>query len=178
MLALVAAQIKYQARAASSRRPVWVDFGGGTGFNIEAMSQHLDVPTFFEAIYLVDLSPSLLEVARDRFERLGWKNVVLVCEDACSFARRSEKADLITLSYSLSMLPNFTMMLDAFHDLASDQGLVGVVDFYVQSQGETIGRNYLGGSLYRHVNWFSRNFWRTWFEFDRVRLEGPRRVCF
>lgn len=85
-------------------------------YNIEAMSTFLPVKDFFSRVYLVDLSPSLCEVARQRFERLGWKNVHVVCQDARSFrlpeddkiGPRSESsagADLATMSYSLSMIP-------------------------------------------------------------------------
>ena len=58
--------------------------GGGTGYNIEAMQAYVDVPTFFSKVYLVDLSPSLLKVARSRFDRLGW-DVCIVCTDARTF---------------------------------------------------------------------------------------------
>lgn len=95
------------------------------------MAQFVDVPEFFSSVYLVDFSPSLCEVARKRFERLGWNNVTVVCEDARRFRledyenglpvissptrspvlsyftqRRPEHggADLITMSYSLSMI--------------------------------------------------------------------------
>lgn len=103
--------------------------GGGTGYNIEAMSAYVSVPDFFSSVYLVDFSPSLCEVARKRFTRLGWNNVKVVCQDARLFrledhedvavmpvARRpssgyfsaeramSGGADLITMSYSLSMI--------------------------------------------------------------------------
>lgn len=33
----------------------------------------------------------------------------------------------------------------------------------------------VGGHLLRHVNWFSRTFWRLWFEFDQVYLDPARR---
>lgn len=94
------------------------------------MAQFVDVPKFFSSVYLVDFSPSLCEVARKRFERLGWKNVRVVCQDARKFrledyetgmskqvAPRSPSlsyltqqrqdyggADLVTFSYSLSMI--------------------------------------------------------------------------
>ena len=93
------------------------------------MSEYVDVPNFFSSVYLVDFSPSLCEVARKRFKRLGWKNVKVVCQDARTFrledyesdipgavVSRSPSsyysegngivggADLITLSYSLSMI--------------------------------------------------------------------------
>lgn len=88
------------------------------------------MPHFFSAVYLVDFSPSLCEVARKRFARLGWSNVKVVCEDARKFnledyendaqlapapiratssyfsQKRPEHggADLVTMSYSLSMI--------------------------------------------------------------------------
>ena len=97
------------------------------------MSRFVDVPTFFSSVYVVDFSPSLCDVARKRFERLGWTNVRVVCEDARKFRledyegdesggqtpransppsygyfapKRSQHggADLVTMSYSLSMM--------------------------------------------------------------------------
>jgi betaine lipid synthase len=52
---------------------------------------------------------------------------------------------------------------------------MGVVDFYVQSAVDLSFRNYTGGALRRHVNWFGRLFWRAWFDVDRVGLEAGRR---
>ena len=105
--------------------------GGGTGWNIEAMSRFVNVPEYFSSVYMVDYSPSLCEIARKRFERLGWDNVTVVCEDARNFRlenyepglspvqipprspmlsyfkqQRPEHggADLVTMSYSLSMI--------------------------------------------------------------------------
>lgn len=75
------------------------------------MAAFLPVDKFFKHVYLVDLSPSLCEVARARFQRLGWNNVTVLCQDARSFSlpekdnAASAGADLITMSYSLSMIP-------------------------------------------------------------------------
>lgn len=97
------------------------------------MSQFVDVPNFFSSVYLVDFSPSLCEVAKKRFERLGWKNVRVVCQDARKFRLEDYEtgmskqvvprspslsyltqprqdyggADLVTFSYSLSMIVSF-----------------------------------------------------------------------
>jgi betaine lipid synthase len=95
------------------------------------MSEFVDVPDFFSSVYLVDFSPSLCEVARKRFNRLGWKNVKVVCQDARTFRLEDHEsdalgavgftrsptngyfadnsssvggADLVTMSYSLSMI--------------------------------------------------------------------------
>ena len=186
MLGLAAAQLSYPGGkvAKTNKKPIWVDIGGGTGYNIEAMQTYVDVPNFFSKVYLVDLSPSLLDVARKRFARLGW-DVKIVCQDARTFRLEEyEKraggdenfgADLVTLSYSLSMIPTYYSVLDAIPSLLSTQGIVGVVDFYVQSIVELSGRNYTGGCFNRHVKWIGRVFWRAWFDLDRVGLEGARR---
>lgn len=198
MLGLVAAQLRYKEAKGAwiKQRPIWVDIGGGTGYNIEAMQAYIDVPTFFAKVYLVDLSPSLLEVARKRFDRLGW-DVEIVCQDARAFrldnyemarstsasisslgsswSDHNSGADLVTMSYSLSMIPDYYSVLDSIPSLLSSDGIVGVVDFYVQSIVEISGRTYTGGSFNRHVTWIKRVFWRAWFDVDRVGLEGARR---
>ncbi|KAK0930277.1 hypothetical protein LTS16_002192 [Friedmanniomyces endolithicus] len=202
MLALVAAQMKHRREQGQiTQKPIWVDVGGGTGWNIEHMQEQLDVQTFFHAVYLVDFSTSLCEIARERFKRLGWKNVHVVCEDARIFrlsayeagvdgtkrdfsigqsiynqdARDSVGADLLTMSYSLSMIPEFHPAIDSVTNLLAPNGIVGVVDFYVQNGIEFSGRNYMGGAIDRHCMWISRVFWRTWFELDRVNLDSARR---
>ncbi|KAF4629462.1 hypothetical protein G7Y89_g8685 [Cudoniella acicularis] len=204
MLGLVAAQLVNKAakeRTHDTKR-IWVDIGGGTGWNIEAMSEFVSVPDFFSSVYLVDFSPSLCEVARKRFTRLGWKNVKVVCQDARTFRLEDHEgdiqgavgrprsptasyfaeqndtvggADLITLSYSLSMIPDFYSVIDSLTKLLSPSGTIGVVDFYVQSIVDLSFRNYTGGALNRHVHWFGRLFWRAWFDVDRVGLEAGRR---
>jgi betaine lipid synthase len=60
-------------------------------------------------------------------------------------------------------------------NLLAPTGIIGVVDFYVQSIVDLSFRNYTGGALKRHVNWFGRLFWRAWFDVDRVGLEAGRR---
>ncbi|KAI9785936.1 MAG: hypothetical protein M1839_008202 [Geoglossum umbratile] len=166
------------------------------------MSSYLPVTEFFSSIYLVDLSPSLCEVARRRFARLDWTNVKVICQDARSFRLEdyetnkgenemvrepkstyypgirvtpTRKADLLTLSYSLSMIPDYYSVIDAMSSLLSPFGVLGVTDFYVQSKVDLTGRNYTGGIFNRHVNWLGRVFWRSWFEIDRVGLDPGRR---
>ncbi|KAJ1707908.1 Protein of unknown function DUF3419 [Aspergillus oryzae] len=188
MLGLVAAQLKFKTenKELKAGKAVWVDIGGGTGYNIEAMSAFLPVNEFFSHVYLVDLSPSLCQVARERFERLGWKNVSVVCQDARSFRlpeadsvdprmKSTPGADLITMSYSLSMIPDYYSVVDSLPALLKPSGVLGVCDFYVQSIVDVSSRNYTGGAFNRHVNWLGRVFWRAWFDVDRVSLEAARR---
>ncbi|KAF3482003.1 uncharacterized protein GIQ15_04762 [Arthroderma uncinatum] len=176
MLGLLAAQLRLKM-ASKDHKPVWVDIGGGTGYNIEAMAAFLNVEKYFDHVYLVDLSPSLCEVARQRFARLGWKNVSVFCQDAREFRvpGQDAKADLITMSYSLSMIPDYYSVVDSLSSLLSFDGTIGVCDFYVQNIVDLATRNYTGGISNRHVNWLGRVFWRAWFDVDRVNLEAARR---
>lgn len=66
------------------------------------MAEYLPLDTF-KTIYVVDLCKSLCEQARRKVEAKGWKNVVVVEGDACTFTPpANEKAHLVTFSYSLS----------------------------------------------------------------------------
>ncbi|KAK9463043.1 uncharacterized protein V1516DRAFT_671814 [Lipomyces oligophaga] len=180
MLELAAAHLdsktSFSAVAGSKPKPVWIDIGGGTGWNIEKMNSYKKLSEF-RAVYLIDLSPSLCAVARDRFAANNWKNVHVVCADATAFSLPDDikTADLVTMSYSLSMIPMFYAAIDRIERILSADGIVGVVDFYAQSTATLCGRTNLGGELLRHVNWLSRTFWRLWFEFDRVYLDSSRR---
>lgn len=183
------------------------------------MGAFVSVPDFFRAVCgssvpldiawsnpppdVVDLSPSLCDMARKRFARLGWTNVKVICQDARAFRLHEHEpqalqrkelilqeqavldldenadaggAELVTMSYALSMIPEFYPVIDSMSSLLSPNGVVGVVDFYVQSKVEFGRRNYTGGVVGRHCMWISRVFWRTWFEIDRVNLEAARRV--
>jgi betaine lipid synthase len=85
----------------------------------------MTVPDHFSQVYLVDLSPSLCAVASKRFEKLGWTNVKVLCTDARRFKLPTGelsdelfskdldgKADWITMSYSLSMIPEYVSYAD------------------------------------------------------------------
>jgi betaine lipid synthase len=157
------------------------------------MGNYLPVTEFFRTVYLVDLSPSLGEIAKARFQKLGWKNVKIVNQDVRYFRledhegpydERSKetyedgnagRVDLITMSYSLSMIPEYYPIIESMTSLLSIDGIISVVDFYAQNQLDYRNRNYIGGVLGRHCNWLNRTFWRLWFEFDRVHLDAARR---
>lgn len=176
LLGCVVAQLRLPSRRpATNRRPVWFDIGGGTGYNIEIMDKLVGIEDFFEHVYLIDLSPSLCAIARDRVQRFGWTNVSILCQDARLMHSQTQAADLITMSYSLSMIPDFYGVVDQITSLLAPRGIVGICDFYVQSVVDVSSRNYTGGTINRHVNWLGRMFWRTWFDADRVNLDAGRR---
>jgi hypothetical protein len=81
------------------------------GHNIEVMDEYFPI-SCFDAVYIIDLSVSVLEAARERIARNGWTNVTILCQDAHYFQlpewqngmQLEGSVSLATLSYTLSMV--------------------------------------------------------------------------
>lgn len=138
---------------------VWVDLGAGTGENAEHLGESLSK---LSKMYLVDLSESLLKQASRRVEARGWQNVEPVCFDATTFVPPEGSVDVVTFSYSLTMIPDWFRAIDHACSLLKTDGQIGVVDFYVS-------RKHPAENLKRHP-WGTRTFWQPWFASDNVFL--------
>ena len=101
---------------------LWVDMGGGTGANQELLG-----PRIADArkVYIVDLSPSLLKVARQRIARHGWSNVETVQADATTFRPAEGPVDVVTFSYSLTMIPDWFAAIENAYAILKPGGLRG-----------------------------------------------------
>ena len=136
---------------------VWVDFGGGTGANLEFIGPNIsEIPK----IYVVDLATSLLGIVNQRCSRHGWKNVESVTGDATAWTPPEGSADVVTFSYSLTMIPDWFAAIDNAIRILKPGGRLGVIDFYVS-------RKFAAEGLKRH-GWSTRSFWPTWFATDNV----------
>jgi S-adenosylmethionine-diacylgycerolhomoserine-N-methlytransferase len=136
---------------------VWVDMGGGTGSNIENLTEDISK---LKKVYVVDLSESLLKVASDRFEARGWDNASAVAADATKFRPPEGQADVVTFSYSLTMIPDWFAAIENALAMLKPGGHIGVVDFYV-------GRKYPAEGTKKH-RWLARTLWQPWFATDNV----------
>ena len=136
---------------------VWVDMGGGTGWNIENLSASIDQ---LKKVYVVDLASSLLQVAADRFAQRGWTNIETVEADATKFRPSEGLADVVTFSYSLTMIPNWFSAIENALAMLKPGGLISVIDFYVSRKHPPEG-------LRRH-GMITRAFWPNWFSIDNV----------
>lgn len=212
MLSLVAAQLQAKANGTvagdGKTKRIWVDvrlreipaclftnriitqIGGGTGFNIEAMSQFVNVSEFFSSVYLVDFSPSLCDVAKKRFERLGWTNVHVVCEDARKFRLEDYEpgmpsapnplrspmlsyfakprpehggADLITMSYSLSMI--VSLIISQYQLLLDDKysNVTVCVSSLTTTPWLTVSPRFF----------LPRALWAWWISTSRTKVTSP-----
>merc|ERR1711988_347267 len=91
---------------------VWVDIGAGTARNLEFLPVET-LKSRFKKIYVVDISPSLLAVAKDRVEKAGLSSIVecVCCDFTDPVATRKHlpsegTVDIVTFSCSLSMIPD------------------------------------------------------------------------
>lgn len=136
---------------------VWVDLGGGTGANLEFIADQ--VPKLGSA-YVVDLATSLLKVAEQRFKKNCWDHVAAVQADATRWQPPVEAADIVTFSYSLTMIPDWFSAIENALRMLKPGGIIGVVDFYVSRKHAFEGT--------QHHGWFTRSFWPLWFASDNV----------
>lgn len=137
----------------------WVDMGGGTGANLENFG---DTIHQLKQVWLVDLAPSLLRVAADRFQKRGWTNAQTVEADATTWTppEGPGTVDVVTFSYSLTMIPDWFAAIANARRILKPGGVIGVVDFYV-------GRKYPPEGA-KKQGWLARTMWPPWFAFDNV----------
>jgi S-adenosylmethionine-diacylgycerolhomoserine-N-methlytransferase len=153
----------------------WIDMGGGTGGNLDyferissgaAGNATKGVPhsapqlAGLGKVIVLDLSHSLLEVAKKRIAVKGWTNVETALADATTFQPPGGPVDVVTFSYSLTMIPDWFAAIENALTILKPGGTIGVVDFYVS-------RKFAADGLVRH-GWMTRSFWPTWFAMDNV----------
>ncbi len=137
----------------------WVDLGGGTGASLEMAAAELNR---LRRVHVVDLSDALLAVTRRRVRERGWSNVETVRADATTWRPASGAADAVTLSYALTMIPDWFRAVDSAWAMLRPGGVIGVVDFYVSRRHPAAGRT-------RH-GWGPRTLWPIWFGADGVHV--------
>ena len=133
-----------------------VELGGGTGRNLEYFPEARRADLQFE---LVDLCEPLLEIARRRTR--SWPQVRITCADATCY-QPAQAADIVLLSYALTMIPDWRAALDNALVMLRPGGQLAVVDFHVSSADPAPDRQ-------RH-DAFTRLFWPRWFRHDGVHL--------
>ena len=136
---------------------VWVDFGGGTGANLEFIGEPIRQA---KKVYVVDLASSLLKIVEQRSEKHNWTNVQAITADATKWDVPEGSADIVTFSYSLTMIPDWFAAIENAKRILKPGGKIGVIDFYVS-------RKHPEESTRKH-GWSTRSFWPVWFSNDNV----------
>lgn len=142
-------------------RGTWVDLGAGTGHNLFSAG---DRASELHQILLVDLSESLLRVAAQESLTRGLTNVEIRNGDATLLDVPDQSVDCVTLSYALTMIPDWFDAIATAHRILKPGGTIAVVDFYVS-------RKYAEADHRQH-SWLRRTFWSLWFAADNVYLSG------
>lgn len=137
---------------------VWVDLGGGTGSNVEFFASSIES---FDKIYVVDLCKPLLEQCELRIAERHWEGRVEAvygdATDESMVGRSLPKAgtvDLVTFSYSLTMIPDWRKSLDIAMRLLKPGGHIAIADFTVTKEHSSL----------------TRAFWPFVFKHDHVML--------
>lgn len=102
----------------------WLDIGGGTGYNINLLGESIRK---FEKIDIIEYSKEMYNILVKNTSHL--KNVYTYCDDIHNFNKRT-KYDLITFSYSLSMIPHPERALDHAIKMLKPGGIIALTDFY------------------------------------------------
>jgi S-adenosylmethionine-diacylgycerolhomoserine-N-methlytransferase len=132
------------------RGDMLIELGGGTGRNIAALGAMLPQLAHAE---IVDLCPALLEQARARFD--GVRNVSVVEADVTSY-HPARAADVVLMSYALTMIPDWQGAIRNALAMLRPGGTLAVVDFCVSDQ---------------QPRWMGA-FWQRWFGHDGVNLSA------
>jgi len=133
-----------------------VELGAGTGQNLGFLGYPLQT---FARIDVVDLCPSLLEIARQRYRHQP--NVRIIEADATLY-QPQQLVDRVYFSYALTMIPNWSQAINNAVRMLKPGGLLGVVDFYVSADHVNDGA--------RQHGYLTRRFWSGWFAHDGVLL--------
>lgn len=143
---------------------IWVDLACGTGANVENFAMDVRKGKFAK-IYLVDLCRPLCQVAkRERADKYNTKKEIIqvVHGDATDFnlpgLPEPGTVDLVTISYSLVMIPDWPKTLQqAKRLLRPKTGILAVCDFTLAPDEQSP---------------ISRWFWTKTFERDHVFLNA------
>ena len=155
---------------------VWVDVGGGTARNLEYFTTET-IRGNFKKIYILDISASLLEVARRRVAALGLEDIVTVVE--CDFTDPSVfsvlpplgSADIVTFSYSFSMIPKQLIAMQTASKLLKKGAIVAIADFFLKGQYDDCLP-----PLSKRARAMESLLHQKWFAMDHVHLLGDKQV--
>lgn len=151
---------------------VWVDVGGGTARNLEYFSVDV-IRKYFKQIVILDISASLLEIAQKRINKMGLSDIVKVVEHDCTVETvfkhlpAQGTVDVVTMSYSFSMIPNKKGAIDNVVKLLKPkgEGIVAIADFFLEGNYDDCLPKFS-----RKMRLLESKFHKWWFANDHVHL--------
>ncbi|KAK3250082.1 hypothetical protein CYMTET_40524 [Cymbomonas tetramitiformis] len=159
----------------------WISVGCGTARDLEFVVEH--VQTSGTKVYLVDLSDALLDMARERVQRLGLTSqVVLVEGDITSqeiLKKLPKEVDLVTCSYCLTMIPPWKEALVSMKNMLKKGGHLCLIDFTTMEGQENRWDQKLNKWWFahdgvwfnhKHVDWLKENLETIWYGEEEARV--------
>lgn len=127
-----------------------VELGCGTGSSLSAIGP---LAHRLARIDLVDLCPALLAVARQR--STSYPTARVIEADATTW-HPENRADVVLMSYALTMMPQWRAVIANAHSMLAPGGRFAIVDFHLPESGSALGNA----------------FWKRWFAHDGVHLSS------
>lgn len=119
---------KYRKMAVSDLRlragDTVVEIGCGTGLNFKHLLGSIGSTG---RLIGVDLTDAMLEKARERAERNGWKNVELVQSDAAIYPFPAD-VDAVISTFALTLVPEYEAVIERASSALSQQGRFVILD--------------------------------------------------
>jgi S-adenosylmethionine-diacylgycerolhomoserine-N-methlytransferase len=116
---------------------------GGTGDLIDYILDY--VPTF-NSIVITDISKPMLDIANKRIEFNNFTNVKTRIEDLNDdndyFKEEENSYDLILLTYSLTMIPNWSKTLNRALKYLKPGGILAITDFVVTEEQSVLNKSF------------------------------------
>lgn len=155
---------------------VWVDIGGGTARNLEFFPVEV-IRKYFKAIYICDISASLLEIAQRRIDSMGLGDICKAVEhdvtasSVFSVLPSAGTVDVITMSYSFSMIPDQKAAITNAVKLLKKNGHLAIADFFLKGNYDDCL-----SPLFRRLRAAESLFHKNWFALDHVHLLGDKQL--
>jgi S-adenosylmethionine-diacylgycerolhomoserine-N-methlytransferase len=122
-----------------------VEVGCGTGRNLQGILKRIGTRG---EVFAVDCAAPMLARCTERLRKERWNNVHLVDREYGSRTVTGGTADVVLMSYSLSMIPPWESVIECARQELRPGGKIGVVDFCVEGRS-VVSRNF--------DRWMTRN---------------------
>jgi len=103
-----------------------VEIGCGTGRNLEGILNRVGAGG---EVLAIDCAKPMLEQCAKRIRKRGWSNVQLIDREYGSTPVTDGAAEVVLMSYSLSMIPDWERVVNCAAGELKAGGRIGVVDF-------------------------------------------------
>ena len=123
---------------------------GGTGDILDYITDF--IPQCKE-ITISDISTPMIKEARNKINKYKWTNVKAIVNDATKLQEKN-KYDLIIISYSITMIPDWEKALINCKNALKNNGYLACSDFTIDIK----------------QNWINQQFWKFIFSLSHIKL--------